>query len=248
MKPGLVALLLVAALGLSLGLSGLHRSGVLDRAYSQVVVVACQGQDVYGTGWFINHDHVVTAYHVVAECSHPRLIRAPWVSNATVEAYDSELDIAVLRVANPPSWARGIPLTPSVSIGDPVYIIGYPIQIYEETKDLAAMSRIPRVASGTVSWIHPEKPIFQFDIPTDAGNSGGPVISKRTGGAVGLVVYARPGIVSEGYFGLRMDAVAKFLDEHGIEYCVAGNHAGLAVLLGLGAVAALGFLLRGVMP
>jgi len=140
-----------------------------------------------------------------------------------VVAYDPANDLAVIRVDSPPGWAEGIPLTPEVSVGDPVYVIGYPIQLYQETQDVRVMSEIPRVASGTVSWLHPEKPIFQFDVPTDAGNSGGPVVSKETGGVAGLVVYARPGIVSEGYFGLRMDYVAAFLDQHGIEYEVAGG-------------------------
>ena len=246
-RPGVLALILIVLLSFSLGIHIDRSRSALERAYSQVFVVVCGGG--YGTGWFVNHEYAVTAYHVVSQCigKNVTVVRGPWHSVAGVAAYDPVNDIAVLHVESPPGWAEGIPLTSQVAVGDPVYVIGYPVQLYEETgKNVEAMSEIPRVASGTVSWIHPDKPIFQFDIATDAGNSGGPVISKETGGAVGLVVYARPGIVSEGYFGLRMDAVARFLDENHIEYRVAGSH-GWAPLLGLGVLAGLGFLvLKGV--
>jgi len=221
MRPGVLALFLVFLLSLAVGIHVDRSRTILDDAYSQVVVVACNNG--YGTGWFVNHDYILTAYHVVRDCSHPVAVRGGWSSNLTLVAYNDTLDIAVLRPDRPPSWARGLPLSFRVSIGDPVFVVGYPIQLYEETRDIAIMSTTPRVASGSVSWLHPDRPVFQFDIPTDAGNSGGPVVSKETGGVVGIVVYARPGVVSEGYFGLRMDAVAEFLDQHGIEYRVAGG-------------------------
>ncbi len=242
-RPGLIALFLIAAMAFSLGLQVDRESSILEEAYSQVVVVVC-GSTGYGTGWFVNSEYVVTAYHVVAGCGNITLVRDPWLSPASIAAYDAEHDIAVLKTANPPEWAKGLPLSYKVSIGDPIYVVGYPVQLYAEAgNNVRLMSRNPRVASGTVSWLHPERPIFQFDIPTDAGNSGGPVVSKESGGVVGLVVYARPGIVSEGYFGLRMDYVAQFLDSHGIPYRVAGGGAPAWLLgLGLGLALALAFL------
>ena len=252
MKPGLVALALIAILGISIGLGGLRHGSVLDSAYSQVVVVACPQEKSYGTGWFIDHSHVVTAYHVVANCASPQLLRSPWSSSASLQAYDPDLDVALLKVEDPPGWARGLPLSESVAIGDSVYVVGYPIQLYEEVDgDINAMSEIPRVQKATVTWINPERRIFEFSPGTDAGNSGGPIISVESGGVVGIVVYARPGVVSEGYYGLRMDGLAEFLSAHGIHYRVAGGH-NWAAWLGLGALAGLGALIllapKGVMP
>ncbi|MEB3787433.1 MAG: serine protease [Desulfurococcales archaeon] len=239
LRPGVVALFLIFVISISFAYTSFKSNSILEDAYSQVVVVACLSvnNDIvgYGTGWWVNSEHVITAYHVVQACGNITLVRDPWASKAELIAYDQEHDIAVLRAVNPPDWARGLPLSYEARIGDPIYVVGYPIQLFQETeKNLSEMSKIPRVASGTIAWLHPSKPLFQFDIPTDAGNSGGPIVSKESGGVVGIVVYARPGVVSNGFFGLRMDYVAQFLDSQGVSYRVSGG-PGLA-WAGLGAL------------
>jgi len=235
-RPGLLALLLIFLLALSLGLAPLHSHKILEDAYSQVVVIACQNG--YGTGWFINHNYIVTAAHVVAGCSKPRALRGAWNSNLTVAAINTTIDVAVLKVADPPSWAKGLPLSYSVAIGDSVYVVGYPIQLYQqENGDAVKMSEIPRVAQATVAWIDPSRPYFSFTPGTDAGNSGGPIVSKESGGVVGIVVYARTGIVNNEFYGLRMDALASFLSQHHVDYHVAGGPGRAWLLGGLGLVA-----------
>ena len=246
LKPGVIALILVMIMAFSLGVQFNHHQEILDKAYSQVVVVYCQhtlsGRPEYGTGWFIDHNHVITANHVVASCvGKPLLIRSPWASNATVEAYDTNLDIALLEVERPPSWASGLPLSYSLAIGDDVYVVGYPIQLYEETgHSIKDMSKIPRVQKASVTWINPDKKVFEFSPGTDAGNSGGPIVSAKSGGVVGIVIYARSGVVSEGFYGLRMDGIAQFLSENHVKYQVAGSNARkLAEWVGVGALVAL---------
>ena len=226
MRPGVIALILVMLIAFSLGFTIDRQSSILDNAYSQVVVVVCGSG--YGTGWFIDHTHVITANHVIESCYaqgvSPELVRSPWASNATVVAADPNLDVALLEVSNPPSFAKGLPLSYSVSIGDDVYVVGYPVQLYQEVnKSLADMSKIPRVQKASVTWINPDKKVFEFSPGTDAGNSGGPIVSAESGGVVGIVVYARSGVVSEGFYGLRMDGIAKFLEANGIDYSVAGH-------------------------
>ena len=237
LRPGVIALFLIAIISFSIVYTQYRQDSIIRDAYSQVVVVVCKSS--YGTGWWVNgQGYAVTAFHVVDGCLNTgniTLVRAPWASKAELVAYDGEHDIALLRAEKPAPWAEGLPLSYEASIGDPVYIVGYPVQLYEEVdEDLVEMSKQPRVASGTISWLSTIKPIFQFDTATDAGNSGGPVVSKENGGVVGLVVYARSGVVSEGYFGLRMDYVAQFLDSNGVSYRVAGD-PGLG-LLGVGLV------------
>ena len=253
-RPGVLALILIVLLSFSLGIRINREASILDDAYSQVFVVACPSSRGYGTGWWLNSEgYAVTAYHVVQDCRDPVGVRGSWRSNLTVVAYDPVLDVAVLRAENPPGWAHGLPLASKIGIGDEAFVVGYPVQLYEEVgRDVEKMSEIPRVNRVTITWINPDKQIMEFSPGTDAGNSGGPVVSTELGGVAGIVVYARHGVVSEGFYALRMDALAGFLDRNGIEYEVAGGH-GLAWLLGLGLLAGLGFLVisgrvRGVVP
>ena len=240
-RPGVIALLLIVLMSIPLGIHYNKEKAILDDAYSQVVVVIC-GKG-YGTGWFIDHSHVITANHVVESCSNPVLLRDPWSSNATVIARDPNLDVALLEVRDPPSWAEGLPLSYSVSIGDDVYVVGYPIQLYQEVNEsYADMSRVPRVQKASVTWINPDKKVFEFSPGTDAGNSGGPIISTSNGGVVGIVVYARSGVVSEGFYGLRMDGLARFLESNNVDYRVSGGGNGVFLWLGVGAVVGLVFL------
>lgn len=245
-RPGVIALVLVMVMAFSLGVQLDRQNSILDQGYSQVTVLVCG--DSYGTAWFINHEDVITAYHVVKDCTvkgKPMLVRDPWYSNATIVAFDPELDVAVLKVEYPPNWAHGLKLSPTVAIGDDVYVVGYPVQLYQEVgRDVSEMSRIPRVQKASVTWINPDRQVFEFSPGTDAGNSGGPVISVESGGVVGIVVYARSGVVSEGFYGLRMDGLVQFLDEHNIRYSVVGEHSVL-LYTGIGVVALLGLIVVG---
>lgn len=244
LNPGIIALVLVIMIAFSLSITIDRDMTVLEDAYSQVFVVACPHEKTYGTGWWINpQGYAVTAYHVVQACSDTVGIRGPWRSNLTLVAYDPELDVAVLRAEDTPSWAKGLRLADKLALGDEAYVVGYPIQLYQEVgEDTVKMSEIPRVNRVTVAWINPEKKVFEFSPGTDAGNSGGPIIGIEQNGVVGIVIYARHGVVSEGYYGLRMDGLVQFLDRQGIEYRVAQGHP-LALYTGLGAVALLAILL-----
>ena len=243
LAPGIAALFLIALMSLALAVHVDRGKTVLEDAYSQVVVVACG--NAYGTGWFLDSSHVITAYHVIGSSScSPVLVRGQWSSNASIVAWDPDSDIVLLEADNPPRWARGLPLSYSVATGDDVYVVGYPIQVYEQVDgDLSSMSDNPRALKASVAWIDPEGPYFSFQPGTDAGNSGGPVVSRGSGGVVGIVVYARHGIVDNEFYALRMDAVAAFLDSNGVGYRVAGEGSN-AILYGAGALIAVIMLLR----
>ena len=184
----------------------------------QTVVVL--SPDSYGTGWWVDKQHVVTAYHVV-DTGVQGVVRGDWSSSAKVIYFNTTLDIAILEVSNPPPWARGLSLNYNIKQGDVVRVVGYPVQLYEELQgDIKTMSISPRVATGTIAWINPEFPVAELDVSTDAGNSGGPVVNAETGAVVGMIIYARKGIVSEGYYMLRADAIAEALKEAGLGYRV----------------------------
>ena len=207
--------------------------------YTQTLVV--KTPEGYGTGWWLNSEgYIVTAYHVVRGYNGSiQVIRGPWNSTAYITAYDPTLDVAVLRVQEPPDWARGLPLSPRIYLGQRVLVVGYPVQLFSETgEDYRLMSKSPRAAEGVVSWLHPTEPIAEFSVETDAGNSGGPVLDSGTHAVVGIVVYARKGVAGYGYYMLRSDAIASFLDTHGIPYRIHGTGA-QAMAYGVGAAAIL---------
>jgi len=209
--------------------------GNTDYLTQTVVVVTSRG---YGTGWWVNHDHIITAYHVVEGAPDIKVVRGEWWGPAVVVHHDIAKDIAVLKVSNPPPWAKGLPLSSDLRLGDRVLVVGYPVQLYFECQGNATLMSIsPRVASGTISWISPDPshPVAEIDVSTDAGNSGGPVVKAGVSGVVGIIVYARKGVVSEGYYILRSDAIAEELREAGIGFKVRYDLR--PILAGIGLVA-----------
>lgn len=193
----------------------------LDDALKSTVVVLC-GSNSYGTGWWLNKTIVITAYHVVDGCNNIRVIRGDYMSQAVVIASNQTLDIAALRVVSEPPWDAGLKLASSVAVGDNVYVVGYPIQLYTELEgNVAEMSIAPRVSPGEVVWINPVRSTAEVSAKTDKGNSGGPVVNED-GDLVGVIVYARPGAVDNSIYMVTVDGIAGFLDQHGLEYKTAG--------------------------
>ncbi len=209
-----VLAILLSSISLVLTLTQSPSNDYLDQT---VVVLSL---DSYGTGWWVDSRHIVTAYHVV-DTGVQSVVRGEWSSEARIVYCDSTLDIAVLEVANPPSWARGLSLNHNIRQGDRVRVVGYPVQLYQELNgDIEAMSISPRVSEGIITWLSPTSPVAELDVSTDAGNSGGPVVHAESGGVVGMIIYARKGVVSEGYYMLRADAIAEALKEAGVGYRV----------------------------
>ncbi|MEB3861471.1 MAG: serine protease [Desulfurococcales archaeon] len=189
----------------------------LDDALKSTVVVLCNTNS-YGTGWWLNKSVVITAYHVVDGCSNIRVVRGDYISQAMVIASNQTLDIAALRVVSEPPWDAGLKLASSVAVGDSVYAVGYPIQLYTELEgNVAEMSIAPRVSPGEVVWINPVRSTAEISAKTDKGNSGGPVVNED-GDLVGVIVYARPGAVDNSIYMLTVDGVAGFLDQYNLEY------------------------------
>lgn len=240
MKAGILILFSVLAVAASLALLFPTHQSILDRAYNSVVVVACP--DGYGTGWFINDHEVVTAAHVVQSCiDNVTVLRDPYTSKAVVEHIDPDTDLAVLRVVTPrPPGLTDIPLAKSIYQGQDIIVIGYPVELYQETgQDIIAMSKQPRVAYGSIAWLHMDGRTAELDARVDAGNSGGPVIDAKNGGIVGIVDYARPGVAGTGYFVLRADIIATKLDAWGVEYSIVHPSPARLILLSGGILGAL---------
>lgn len=207
----------------------------LSEALKSTVVVLC-GSNSYGTGWWLNKTIVITAYHVVDDCNDIRVVRGGYISQAIVVAANQTLDIAALRVVSEPPWSVKLKLADSIAVGDSVYVIGYPIQLYTELDgNIGEMSIAPRISEGKVAWINPIRSVAEITAQTDKGNSGGPVVNED-GDVVGLISYARPGAVDNPIYMVTVDGLAKFLDSNNIEYktaSIAGSKMFRLALVGI---------------
>jgi S1-C subfamily serine protease len=151
-----------------------------------------------GSGFVVASDLVVTNAHVVAGIPRPFVIDEDGDHLATVALYDSQLDIAVLRVPDlrdpPASLLEGSAL---LDRGSTAAVLGYP----EGGPFIAAPAGIAAAfeASGLDIYGNASvtREIYELDAMVQPGNSGGPLVASgdtaegiRDGTVIG-VVFAR---------------------------------------------------------
>ena len=134
----------------------------------------------FGTGFYINENHILTNAHVVDSCDE---LRIPY-QRVTVIAVDEEVDLALLF--DP----RGNPDTATfmsypVDFGENIAVFGYPLSNMLSYRGNGTSG----IVSGLTSIIDDSQPdnLFQHTAPTQDGNSGGPVLDAA-GNVVGVVV------------------------------------------------------------
>jgi S1-C subfamily serine protease len=165
------------------------RDPVIRRAAHSVVRIvgtSC-GIGVEGTGWFVRHDLVVTAAHVVAG-ERDTLVQVPGrkgLLHARAVAFDPRNDVAVLRVDG--AHARGLQIGGPTN-GAAVAIVGYP----ENGPLTSTAGRIGRTATVLTQDAYGRGPVSRSITAVAGlvrhGNSGGPAIDKA--GRVQATVFA----------------------------------------------------------
>jgi len=183
------------------------------------VVVVLVG-DQYGTGWWAAKNYIVTAGHVVNYETNIKvtLVHGDWSATGYVVYVNNAHDVAVIKCAEPPAEQYIFAVAASMpDQGVNIYVIGYPFELYKITGDIKVMSANPRVTQGIISWEYPDKQLFEFSAPTDAGNSGGPIVTE-SGAVVGLVSFALEGKVTNMYYGSDVNAIKDALSRVGIKY------------------------------
>ncbi len=138
-----------------------------------------------GTGFlFSSRDYIITNYHVVKGASSIE-VKFPGgeIIKASVQAKDSQNDIAVLKLAQSP-------LTPipdlkfgdssKVRPGDKVFTIGYPA-----SSILGKNQKITDGIISSVTGIKDDPTMFQITVPIQPGNSGGPLFNEK-GEVIGI--------------------------------------------------------------
>jgi serine protease Do len=198
-------LLLLAALGFSAQAAGAYTPKEIYETVGPGVVLILASDDGRmgngGTGSILRADGlVITNAHVVINKETDRpyrrlslFLKPERVTGnmdrdlarrveAKLVAYDASLDMALLRMENPPAGLTVVPLgnPEDVSIGDPVVAIGHP-----ETGGLWTLT------TGTISAEMENfngvkgKDIFQTETSLNRGNSGGPLLDGA-GAMVGV--------------------------------------------------------------
>jgi S1-C subfamily serine protease len=141
------------------------------------ITVLITGDGVYGAGFFVGPNHVLTCWHVVEKMKSIRLsVPAGPEHPARVVDRDPALDLAVLETD---LAQRGYPQLSSVTsleLGDAAFSMGAPRRMGFS------------LSSGIVSYVgRSYDGVFylQTDIPTNNGSSGGPVLDAE-GRVIGI--------------------------------------------------------------
>lgn len=146
------------------------------------------GTGMAGTGFFVADGMVLTAAHVVPECSRAE-IASPFVrrSPARVLARDTRHDIALVEAAGvhaPATLAIGRP----TASGGRVFVLGYPASagplIPEETWGVLENDKLPREPAALTD---PREQVWMEAGRVTHGYSGGPIFDPRSGKVVGIV-------------------------------------------------------------
>jgi len=154
-----------------------------------------------GTGFlFSSSDYVITSYHVVhgAKSIRVRLINGERI-DATLALKDTNNDIAILKLSQPPTSRQNIIVlgdSSSVKTGDRVFTYGFPLV------DLLGDAE-PRYSEGfinSLSGISNDPRLFQVSIPIQPGNSGGPVFNEK-GELIGIATSSIDSVQTQKVFG-----------------------------------------------
>lgn len=185
---------------------------------AQASTVKVQGQACgaieSGSGFVAAPDEVVTNAHVVAGEERTYVVDPSGSHSATVVLYDSNLDIAVLRVAG-----LSDPVLPIredlVARGTTAAVMGYPQGGPLEASPAAVTARVTATGLNIYGTAVTVRQVYEINASVQPGNSGGPLVATgedsgtsgiRPGTVIG-VVFARSSLDPGVGYALTMEAV-----------------------------------------
>ncbi|MEV2252385.1 trypsin-like peptidase domain-containing protein [Streptomyces sp. NPDC050147] len=166
---------------------------IAGKALPSVVTIEAQGgngEGGTGTGFvYDTQGHILTNNHVVASAADGGKLAATFSDG---KKYDAEVvgraegyDVAVLKLKNPPSNLKPLPLGNSdkVAVGDSTIAIGAPFGLSNTvTTGIVSAKDRPVTSSDGASSKSSYMSALQTDASINPGNSGGPLLDA--GGAV----------------------------------------------------------------
>lgn len=188
---------------------------------------------VSGTGFIITEDgYIITNYHVIeysALKGYEIKVMLYDGSSYTAEiiGFDSENDIAVIKIDTTGLSPAVIGKSSEIGVGDDVFAVGNPLGELTYTMTSGMVSALDRcISTDENTSIN----MFQFDAAVNEGNSGGPVYNAR-GEVVGVVTAKYKSAGVEGLsFAVPIDDAVKISDQL-IEYGYVTGRAYLGVVV-----------------
>ena len=158
----------------------LTASAIAETLNNTSSLVINKSDVVTGTGFlFSSSDYVITSYHVIhgAKSIRVRLLNGEKI-DATIALKDTNDDIAILKLSQPPTSRQNIITLGDSSLvktGDRVFTYGFPLVGLLGDAE-------PRYSEGfinSLSGISNDPRLFHVSIPIQPGNSGGPVFNEQ---------------------------------------------------------------------
>ena len=152
--------------------------------------VKSANDDTFGSGFFVEGNHIVTSYHVingVASATVESVFHDTKYPITTILAIDEKHDLAIVQASGLTAPSLSLGDSNTVRIGDSVYVIGNP----GGWKGTFSDGVISAIRPDGISWV--DDRVFQMTAPTSAGSSGGPVLNT-----VGEVIGVHTGTDGKG--------------------------------------------------
>ena len=143
-----------------------------------------------GTGFIFNPmGYAVTCAHVVQNATeiYVRIGTAEdAVQQAKVVSCDTQADIAILLIDGQGYYSASIDLDTRATLGDEVVILGYPFgsKVADDVMGMSVSFTRGYVSSRQIK--NGLEQVF-LDVSAKAGNSGSPVLNRRTGKVIGIL-------------------------------------------------------------
>ena len=170
---------------------------------------SCQGLGV-GSGFVVDDDLVITNAHVVGGMRYPYVSDENGRHAAEVVAFDPELDIAVLKVANLAGEPLDI-LDRRVDIGTAGVVLGYPNGGPFVARPARAVDIFRALGRDIYDEDSVEREVYALRAEIEPGNSGGPLLSAD-GDVIG-VIFARSTAYQGVGYAVTTPAIVDVLEE-----------------------------------
>lgn len=158
-----------------------------------------------GTAFAVSTDgYLATAAHVVEDATDIQVYVKGKPTKAKLIAIDKKDDVAIIKIQGPTSPISISPVK-NLSLGQDLFTVGFPLS------DM--LGKEPKFSKGSVTGLgHNEvegDTSFQMSVPTQPGNSGGPVCTSE-GKVVGIVRSTLVSIRAQNVnFATNVDALTK---------------------------------------
>jgi S1-C subfamily serine protease len=184
-----------------------------------------------GSGIIVSEGQVLTNHHVVNECDAHEIIDGNnTVHKATLQASDTQRDLALLNVDKRFSHIARVRSEATPKLGEAITVVGYPL--------VNVLGSNPTVGFGHVSsttGIRNNPAQMQISVPIQRGNSGGPVFDQ-SGNVIGVVVSkldalkmaASAGDLPQNVnFAIRGEVMRLFLENNQVNFPVSRSNTKL---------------------